>query len=313
MPVPFSKRTRYLALAAIIGGLLYALLFYTPPHGGLWTQVFLNSLHVPVFGLIAVSIYALWHPEKSLAWRVGTAFAAACTLGLLSEIAQIATSRDASLEDFIADCLGAGGFLGVAIAVHPGRSLSWSKRTAAVAFGLVLLGWALAPLAAVTAVYVERNQKIPVIFSADSVFGRRLIRAQNIDYKVVKPSAGREPHAEISFLDAPWPGVAFHDVWPDWRSYTTLVIDLAVAGETPLTLNLRVHDDAHRRSNQFHDRFTRDFQLNPGRHTLRVSLTDLRAAPRNREMDLSRISELIIFVTRAEAGRSIRLYGIRLE
>ena len=313
MPGTLSKRTRYLVLAAIIASLLYALLFYTPPYGGLWTQVFLNSLHVPVFGLIAVSIFVLWRPQRPWFRRAVTAFAITCLLGLISEVAQVATSRDASFSDFIADCLGAAGFLGVAIATLPGHELRWLRRTVAGGLGVVLLSWALTPLGLVSAAYIERNIQFPVIFTADSSFGRRLVRAQNIRYEVVKSADGEEAHAEISFLDAPWPGVALHDIWPDWRSYNTLVVDLAIDGESALALGLRVHDDAHRYSKRFNDRFNRTYDLDPGRHTLRIALSEVRHAPNSREMDLGKVSELIIFGTRAEAGRSFRLYGIRLE
>ena len=308
-----SKRSRYFVLAAIIAGLLYALLFYTPPYGGLWTRVFFDSLHVPVFGLIAVGVFLLWRPERPWAWRASMAFAASCALGLLSEIAQIATSRDASFNDFIADCLGASGFLGLAVAILPGHDLKWARRTVAGALGAILLGWALTPLALVSAAYLERNQQVPVIFAADNSFGRRLVRAQNIRYELAKPAKGGEPYAAISFLDAPWPGIALHDIWPDWRSYTTLVIDIGIDGERALAVGLRVHDDAHRFSKRFNDRYNRIFDLDPGRHLLRIPLNDLKYAPANREMDLGSVSELIIFGTQAEAERSFRLYGIRLE
>jgi VanZ family protein len=313
MPLNLSKRARYLVLAAIIVGLLYPLLFYTPPYGGLWTQVFLNSLHVPVFGLIAVSVFVFWRPQWPWFRRAATAFAVTCVFGLISEIAQVATSRDASFSDFIADCLGAAGFLGVAIGVLPGHRLTWARRTIAGTLGLAMLGWALTPLTLVSAAYIERNQQFPVIYSADSSFGRRLVRAQNIRYEVIKSLEDEEAHAEISFLDAPWPGIALHDIWPDWHSYKTLVIDLAINGETVLALGLRVHDDAHRHSKRFNDRFNRTYDLGPGRHTLRILLSELRHAPQSREMDLGNVSELIIYGTQAEAGRSFRLYSVRLE
>ena len=313
MPEHLSQRTRYLLLATMIAGLLYALLFYSPPLGGLWTQVFFDSLHVPVFGLIAVGIFVLWRPGDPWAGRALVALGAACTLGLLSEIAQIATSRDASVKDFVVDCLGAAGSLGLAIALTPRRGLSLARRALAAILGLILLGWALAPLAHVSAAYLERNARFPVIFDADNTFGRKLMRLQNARYRVVPAAGNRQVHAEVTFLDAPWPGVAFHDLAPDWASYESLVVDLAVDGRAPLRINLRVHDQAHRQNQRFGDRFNRNYDLPPGRHELEIKLGDIRRAPQSREMDMTAIAELIIFGSESDAGRSFRLYGIRLE
>jgi hypothetical protein len=297
----------------MIAALLYALLFYRPPQGGLWTQVFFDSLHVPVFGLIAVGIYALWRPGKPWVARTLFALGAACMLGLLSEIAQIATSRDASIRDFVADCLGAAGFLGLAVALTPGQGLSPAHRVFSACVGLALLGSALAPLAHVSAAYIERDTQFPTIFEADNTFGRKLIRLQNARYEVAVAAGSNNTHAEITFLDAPWPGVAFHDLAPDWTAYQALIVDLAVDGEAPLRINLRVHDLVHRRNQAFGDRFNRTYDLPPGRHILEISLDDIRVAPQSREMNMTEIAELILFGSDADAGRSFRLYNIRLE
>ena len=298
-------------LAAIIVALLYALLFYQPPHGGLWLQVFLNSLHVPVFGLIALSVFLLWHPERPWVRRAITALVAACALGLLSEIAQSVTARDASLTDLIADCLGAAGTLAITVAVFPGSRLSPSRRAVFSVGGIVLLTSALAPLAAVSAAYVERNAQFPVIFDADSRYGRKLVRAQHVRYDLVDSSSGSETHARITLLDAPWPGIALHDLSPDWSEFSELVVDIGVEGDTALTISLRVHDAGH---NQMHaDRYNRTFNLDPGRRELRIPIDALRIAPQGREMDLTAVSELILFGSESDAGRTFRLYEVRLE
>jgi VanZ family protein len=308
-----GKSIRIAVLSAIVVALLYALLFYQPPHGGLWTQVFFDSLHVPVFGLIALGIFLLWHPERSWIRRSAFALLVACALGLLSEFAQTFTSRDASVGDFVADCLGAAGTLAIAVSVFHGDRLSPTWRAASAVGGLLLLTWALAPLATISAAYAERNLQFPVILDPDSRFGRKLVRAQHIRYEIVDSSADNASHARITLLAAPWPGIAVHDLSPDWSQFSALVVDIAVEGDKPLAINLRVHDTAHKDSQVFSDRFNRALELGPGRHEIRIPLDELRNAPQNREMDLTEVAELIIFGSESDAGRTFRLYGIRLE
>ena len=102
-------------VSAVVIILLLVTQFATPARGGLWLRALYDSLHVPVFGVIAVSILLLtplhWSRQKRLFVVLGTV----AVLSGLSEIAQIPTARDASFSDLIADWLGAAGFLAIAI------------------------------------------------------------------------------------------------------------------------------------------------------------------------------------------------------
>lgn len=313
MPKTVDLQKKTLLLVSCVVGLLLTLHFFRPPAGGLWTQVFFDSLHVPVFGLVAILIYLMGDASSNWLRRAAISVAVASALGVLSEAAQIFTSRDASLRDLVADCVGAAGFLAIFLAIRPSLAFSIAQRFLLLGSAVLLLSWVLAPIAVTSAAYVERYSQYPAIVRFDSHFGRVLTRAQNIDYEIVAPEKLEAAHALVTLRDKPWPGVAFHDVWPDWSRYKTLVIELGVNEESPLQINVRAHDESHKSSNAFSDRFNRSYTLDPGRHVLRIPLTDLANAPRGRSMDLSRMSELILFSDASNAGRSFRIYEIRLE
>ncbi len=241
------------------------------------------------------------------------ALIATAVLGTLSEAAQIFTSRDASWRDLVADCIGAISFLAIFLAVHPTHKFSRIQRTMLLGVAVLLLGWVLAPLTITSAAFVERFSQFPTIVRFDSRFGRVLARAQNIEYQIISSHQGEPAHALITLRDKPWPGVAFHDVWPDWSGFNTLIIELGVNGDSPLAINVRAHDELHKSSKKFTDRFNRSYTLDPGRQSLRIPLTDLVNAPHGRLMDLTEMSELIIFSDASNAGRSFKLYDIRLE
>jgi VanZ family protein len=307
------SRSRLILMTLIVGGLLAALHLYRPQELGLWTRMFFDSLHVPVFGVVAVSIYLLWPTSASPLKRLGLAFGLSCLLGALSEAAQITTARDASAKDFIADCLGAAGFLAAIVTLTTPSPIHGAQRWATGLLSVLLLGWALSPLAAISAAYVERNAQFPTLFSPETRLGHLLIRKQNIRHEELTKTSEERPAARLTFRQAPWPGIAFHDLQPDWSAYERLTVELHVEGTQPLDVGLRVHDRAHEKIKVFSDRFNRTYSLEPGDHLISIPMSEIASAPRGRTMDLTNISELIIFGQEKDAGRTIRLYSIRLE
>ena len=300
-----------LLLLVVIAGLLLALHFYHPPQRGLWTQIFFNSLHVPVFGLIAVCLYAGTPKRYSSLTRAIIAMALTGFLGALSEVAQVFTSRDASLHDLVADASGAAGFLFVILAVSHSGPGSSKRRGLYFLSGVLILGWSLFPLGKVTAGYLKRNNIVPVLVQFDSPLLHQFVRRQNLELEILHMPPGQGRMAAVTFGSGRWPGVAFHDLWPDWRGYSTLIIKISFDEATPLELNIRVHDRDH--NNEHTDRYNNTFTLQPGVQELGISLNTIEKAPRDRLMDMSQIAEIILFGRASDAGRTFRIQEIRLE
>jgi hypothetical protein len=116
----------------------------------------------------------------------------------------------------------------------------------------------------------------------------------------------------VEFVAGQTPGIGFYEPVRDWQSHRWLVLDVENPADQPLNLGVRVHDEHHNR--QFHDRFNRRFPLGAGeRKTLRVSLDDVRHAPRNRLMDMAQISNITLFRGSATGSRRLRVHSMRLE
>ena len=114
--------------------------------------------------------------------------------------------------------------------------------------------------------------------------------------------------------DGPWPGLIIHDIRPDWRDFSTLVIELGLEELRPLDINIRVHDQQHRNGEQpYRDRFNRTFELTKGADTIRIPLAEIRDAPQGRPMDLGQIDGIVIFCHARDSGREFRIGEIRLE
>ena len=137
---------------------------------------------------------------------------------------------------------------------------------------------------------------------------------QNATLEIIDhPSTSRKV-GQVTLSDGAWPGILFHDLWPDWRPYSMLIIDLVVAGEAPLDINVRVHDRIHEQGDQaYKDRFNLTNRLRPGPQTLRISIDEIRNAPEGRIMELSQIDGIVIFCSAKDAGRQFKLLELRLE
>ncbi len=300
--------------AAVVVVLLLVIQFVTPSRGGLWLQTFSNSLHVPLFGIIAVCVLVVTPPLWPRRKRLLTTLYTVVTLSVLSEIAQIPTSRDASFADLLADWFGAAGFVAVAIVFSSSISVPKGRGRYLVILGVALLIWPLLPLAKVSAAYLERNQLLPALVSFESKFGDLFFRAQNAEIRKIRRRIGTALSAEVSLEDGPWPGIIFHDLWPNWAPYSALIIEIENPAPESLSVNIRVHDRAHRDGEQLYsDRFNLREDLAPGIQTIRITLADIKNAPAGRQMNMAEIDGLILFGIQRDSGRRFVLHDIWLE
>lgn len=300
-----------LFLPVVVAGLLLTVHLYDPARPGLWMNVFFDSLHVPVFGVIALCTYAVLPDNYSIRWRVAAALAISFFLGLLSEFGQVFTSRDASVHDLISDAAGATGFVLAALAISRANRISTINRSFLAIIAASALGYALLPLCNVSIAYIQRNSQFPVLSNFGSLQSDHLTRTQNLRLEILQSNDTNEKFAMATFESGPWPGVAFHDIYPDWRNYSTLVLELLGPHDSAIQLNFRVHDRTH--NDTYSDRFNYSFQLNPGLQELRIELDEIRRAPLDRDMNMAVIDEIILFGLNSDAGRSFYIRQIRLE
>lgn len=309
-----NRQTEIGAAVALVAALLLLIQFGRPPPSGLWMSTLYESMHVPLFGVIALCVILITPSHWPRRIRLFTLAGVVLGLSLLSEAAQIPTNRDASMEDLVADWLGAAAFSMFAVAFAPSFRLDRRWRLLLVPLGLLLLVWSLLPLVKVSAAYIERSQNLPELVDFDATFSRTFMRIQNATLLKQHDDASGHTSALITLNDGPWPGVLLHDLHPHWSSYDELVLDLENAESTPLNLSLRVDDDQHRFGEQrYSDRYNLRFELRPGTTTLRIPLTDIENGPADRKMDLDAIDGLVLFAARSEAGRSFVIHSIRLE
>ncbi len=282
----------------------------------MWFHVLFNTLHAPVFGIIAICLYRV--ARIVTRWSIGKCIAAVLALsvclGALSELAQVPTGRDASLGDLLTDVLGASAFLFLAVASGFLDRPTKSTRIGLAIVGAITLIVVSLPLLTVSAAYIERNLQLPVLATPDASLGKHFWRRQHASVlQTVFPPTDQSAF-RIQLQDGAWPGLIFHDTWSDWRNYSALVVEMGNDERLPLNLHLRVHDREHSRHDQpYSDRFNRTITLPQGPLLIRIPLSEIRDAPASRQLDLGQIDGMAVFSDASNAGRHFFLISIRLE
>lgn len=163
------------------------------------------------------------------------------------------------------------------------------------------------PTVSTTASYIQRAFALPELVRLDSVLGRHflvaseahLVATTNGSLRVL-PDRGR------------WPGILLEDVWPDWRTYSTLVVDVSNLGNQGLSIFVRVDD--RRPDPHFSDRYNQHFEVaSLSRRVIRIPLAEIESAPTGSKMDLVHIQRIILFEDGSKHTQTFELNSLRLE
>ncbi len=326
MSVPRTGRAWGRALPALAGivFLLWVLAVGRPPRPTmLWHELY-NLGHIPLFGVIA--LLAL---EVSRGLLPGfnarpfshylIAFVSVAVISLVSEIVQLdLPGRKAEVQDAVHNLIGAVCFLAIRSAIDPGYRSQGNRAprgllVGAALFALFVSSWDLIELAWH---YGMRAAAVPVVVDFDSRWQQPFIRPLRASLTIVSApdewrGNGGQRVAEIQFPHEPWPGVTIVEPYPDWTGYHTLRVRIFSPGAEPVPLTFRIDDARH---NQEHkDRFNRTVNIEPGLNDLSFALDDIRRAPADREMDVSEITQIILFTSRPDQPFRLYLSDIWLE
>ncbi|MDX1451214.1 MAG: hypothetical protein R3183_01565 [Oleiphilaceae bacterium] len=305
------RRVGTLAIQILALLLSVALFHHIDAHDYFWVSV-KDCGHVIVFFqgcLLALSLLTPWiaaHTAK--VWVV----ALACfLLGLVIELVQPAFGRNASFLDAWYNLLGVSS---AALLFLQHRQSQHRKRLLAIA-AIVFAAGFIQP-ALYSGEYFSRAERLPQLVDFTSPWHRLYWQANGNSHGSISspPSQARAAHnkaLKLDFLGGQYPGVRLFDFWPDWQSGDSLTATLWLAGNTPRTLHVRMHDREHKQ--EYRDRYNRTFTLHPGLNILSIALTDIQSAPETRKMDLSKMEEIGLFTVQPERPMQIYLMALRLE
>lgn len=234
-------------------------------------------------------------------------------LGTSIELLQYGTQRSPDVADISRDLMG-----GVLALAFSSRLLAMSSRrfiNVIRPLAVVLLVMHLVPLTRASVDEVNAFLRFPVIsdfetpFELDRWRGSATREVVNIDPEKsdhqMKIGFGRDLYSSASMRYLPG----------DWSAYTTLHIRLFQPEFKPLRITIRIHDEQHETaavSYLHNDRFNRRFVLHQGWNDIAISLSEVRQAPKKRQMDLTRVRNINLFTSRLSREREVFLEAVYL-
>jgi hypothetical protein len=282
-----------------------------------------NFGHVPLFGVIAIIL--LWLLYLSLGQRLSAfpryslAWLGAVGLGAISEYLQFFSARDADIMDWVNDIAGATAFLALHFTFDSQLSdrereqrnrVRIPIRVAALAILLV----AGIPMIKGAAANWYRRISFPKMYTFSSYLETMFIQSQHADLEYTEPPVEWSGHdsqvAKVTFFPAKYPGLGLRGPYPDWRGYKMLTLDVFSPAESPVSLYLMIKD---RGVASFTDRYNRELLIHPGYNEIRIPLEEIEDAPANRQLDLSSIHIIHLFIIEPQQPMILYIDDLSLE
>jgi hypothetical protein len=303
-----SRLIVYLVAVAV---LLTAVLFSPSWGNWLWLRTLHDFAHGPVFGVIAiVMLMAQRHRgQHDARTHYFVAILASVFLGGATELIQWFTYRDPSWKDFRADVIGVGTFV-LCYALFDSRITHLRRTLMPLAvMGATVMLW---PVAVTAHAYYERNRAFPLIFDLNRGIGMYFITTRQVQTRIEPMPApwSNESALRVDFLPGKWQGIELREPPSDWREFDKLIVDLVNPTSETLRVVVRVDDEQH--NWKYADRYNGNFDLAPhSRVALRIPIEEIRTAPKNRELDLSKVARVVVFRRRDSQAPS--MYVSRME
>ena len=322
----FSKRLLIVLMVAVISTALIVLEKYKMPLNiFLWRYIF-DAGHIPLFGVISIAflgisqtLYARRFTNPLMHYII--AFVLTCLLGLITEVLQYFTPRDADLWDIISDGIGAICFLGLYLTfdrrltgsgVVFGRKLKYLIRLAVVILGLV----AMMPTINWIGAYLNRNNRFPIICNFESDWEQKFVFVNNASLSIVHSpeyfgDSIDNNYGRVDFNKTGHSNFKIVEPYPDWTGYDNFSFSIFSANSETIGINLQIKDRLYNKN--IDDKFNQPLSINPGLNIINIPLEEVINAPKNRRIDIRKISLITLSLLRPINNCNIYLDNFRLE
>lgn len=298
----------------LIAGLaLVSLLFMPLTAANLWWREAFNSGHTILFIFISFTLY-FW---LKAVLRFSTpmtiyllVLVAGMLFGVVIEVLQGLMQREASVDDLYRNLSGIISGLGL-VSVTRQKVLRNKILMALFSLGFLLLG--TASLLQLSWHYVQRDRAFPLIADFGEEWSSSFVRFNNT--KLLGPSVRVSDENNRSFRlrfePGKYPGVSVIEPEKNWLVYNRLRFEVFSDNAEDVILVLRVHDKSHNQN--YNDRFNQTVIIRPGLNDVAVNLSELRKAPVDRELDLTEIAGIKLFLIEVKTILFLEVGNVFLE
>lgn len=178
------------------------------------------------------------------------------------------------------------------------------------ALGFVLLG--AIPLLQLSGYYLQRANAFPVIVDFNANWSDSFVRFNKAEIEAI---SGRTVDGDslfrFRFDSGRYPGVSIFETVPNWSDYRRLRFKVASDRDNDTVLSLRVHEKNHNNNHQ--DRFNQKLIIRPGLNEIIIPLAEIEKGPLNRDLDLTNIAGVIIYMSKVEKPQRLEISNIYLD
>ena len=308
-------------LLAVVAGLTTAQQFLPRPSNNLWWHAVYNAGHVPLFGLFSLAVLGLTmllvrRPREHHHRHYVFAFGVTVVAGCLIEIIQWgAPARTAELLDVARNIAGSAAFL-LLMATFDPLMARGSKKTVLRVTSVLLIAVSLIPVGFAGAAIVRRNAAFPRLSEFGTWLGRYLLDARNIELEPASLPESGAPKAiplaaRLTFGSDRPALLVFRSPYPDWSGYERLELKAFSELDRPVRLRVRIVDE------EWHptvgDFFLDVITIEPGVNRILIPLSRVRHVASGREMDMTRVDQIVLSAVDAREPFSLWVDDLRLE
>lgn len=309
----------------LLGGLvmLFGLVFPFPMSGRYWNAIF-DLAHAPAFFLLFLLIVGVLDPALPgfskgrpalLSLPPGRLILLSGLLffgGVACEVAQKFVHRHPSVGDIIANSVGL--LAGMIYCLSRQCATSVSRATGLILTMLVMIVPGIAPMQELVECLRQRRE-FPLLGSFERSRELSAWIAHGARYRISNDwSSHGSSSLQIESSGAHDPGALM--VWPipDWSQYSSLELTVFNPDQNAVVVGVTISDAEHAKSLWEHsDRFNWSMELGPNEVKLvSIDLKEAAVAPASRRMDMTRISNLNIYLQNPSADATFYVDGVQL-
>ncbi len=284
------------------------------PFSGRHAGAVFDLIHFPAFAGVCWYVLRLWERGNSSQQRHPRKVVVCLAVGAATlEGAQWLTGRSPSWHDLLANVTGvcAGAVVWSAWRVEN------RLRRSALCLLVVIVGFAISyhPALIVHDGYRQfRDFPLLARFESDAELQRWWRRDISLQRSMRHVTEGRFS-GKLIVEPGAYPVMVMGNLRQDWSEYQQLKVEFYLSQDSPRpaeTVRLRIADRPDFVND--HDAFVQDFQLLAGQTTtITVSVSDIAAGPRNRELELRRIVSLQWLFNDIQQPFTVYIDNLRLE
>ncbi|MDZ4724488.1 MAG: hypothetical protein SGI97_11415 [candidate division Zixibacteria bacterium] len=325
------KIRKVLLSVLLVGGVaaLLIILDYMPkPANTFFWRTLFDGGHAPLFGVMSVlvlflSTLVIRGQNAVRLWHYAAAFGIPTFIGIVVEVLQINSRRDADPWDAVTNMIGSLAFLIYFATIDTnwpdrlGKIISRFKLSLRL-IALLLMAIPLVPPLLWAVATLQRNSEFPVLLTFEKGWEEKYLEATYATIQYVEPPSewvnNQSEQAGLIFFDTTkwgYPSLALREPFPDWRGYDSLAFVLYSPHKQNKKVYIRVNDRRHNEA--YSDRYNESLTVRPGENRFAIPISRIESAPAGRSMNLGLIRELKLFIDSKNAPFELYVDDIELR